>query len=356
MTGIWIVGATGRTGRAIAARLAGEHELVLVGRDADRLQALAGPLGADVRVVGSVDAVPAAVTSAAPAVVVNLIGPYPVTGPRIARACPPGTHYVDLANELDGVRALLGTHDEAVAADRTVVTGAGFGVLGTESVALTLCADRPAPAEIRVDAVPSVASEPGRVGEALAGSIVGSFPLGGLRYEGGRLVPATLGGDEEVLALPDGSSARTAGMPSGELEAARRASGAPQVVAASALAPAGPLARAVLPGVVRLMRVSPLRRAATAGLARLPLPARPPVRAASFARARVRDADGTVRVAWFRAGDAMDFTVGVAAEVTGRLARGEGEPGAYTPGAAFGPELAVAAGGHLEVVGSTVGP
>ncbi len=347
MSGIWIVGATGRTGRALAARLAADHELVLVGRDADRLRALAGPLGADVRVVGSVDAVPDVVAGSGASVVVNLMGPYPVTGPRIAGACPPGTHYVDLANELDGVRALLAGHGEAVAAGRVVVTGAGFGVLGTESVALTLCADRPAPAEIRVDALPSVASEAGRVGEALAGSIVGSFPLGGLRYEGGQLVPATLGGDVEVLTLPDGSSARTAGMPSGELEAARRASGAPRVVAASALAPAGPLARAVLPAVVRLMRVSPLRRATTAALARLPLPARPPVRAESFARARVRDADGTVRVAWLRAGEAMDFTIGVTAEVVRRLVRGEGRPGAWTPGAAFGPELAEAAGGRI---------
>src|ERR1700753_3953059 len=123
MSRVSVVGATGRTGRAVAARLAADHEVVLVGRDADRLQALAGPLGAGVRGVGAVDALPAAFAGSGAAVVVNLVGPYPVTGPRIARACPPGTHYVDLANELDGVRALLGGHDEAVAAGRAVVPG-----------------------------------------------------------------------------------------------------------------------------------------------------------------------------------------------------------------------------------------
>jgi short subunit dehydrogenase-like uncharacterized protein len=41
----------------------------------------------------------------------------------------------------------------------------------------------------------------------------------------------------------------------------------------------------------------------------------------------------------------MDYTIGAAAETAARLARGEGEPGAHTPAAALGPDLATAAGG-----------
>ncbi|GLX09166.1 hypothetical protein [Microbispora sp. NBRC 16548] len=41
----------------------------------------------------------------------------------------------------------------------------------------------------------------------------------------------------------------------------------------------------------------------------------------------------------------MDYTAEIVAETTVRLARGAGEPGAYTPAAAFGPVLATAAGG-----------
>ena len=41
----------------------------------------------------------------------------------------------------------------------------------------------------------------------------------------------------------------------------------------------------------------------------------------------------------------MDFTASVAAEVTCRLLHGEGRPGAFTPGALFGAELAEAPGG-----------
>jgi hypothetical protein len=43
----------------------------------------------------------------------------------------------------------------------------------------------------------------------------------------------------------------------------------------------------------------------------------------------------------------MDFTARVATEVALRLARGQGRPGAFTPGALFGPELAGAAGGEF---------
>jgi hypothetical protein len=43
----------------------------------------------------------------------------------------------------------------------------------------------------------------------------------------------------------------------------------------------------------------------------------------------------------------MAFTVAVTADVAGRLARDQGRPGAYTPGALFGPSLAIDAGGKF---------
>ncbi len=77
------------------------------------------------------------------------------------------------------------------------------------------------------------------------------------------------------------------------------------------------------------------------------MPARPRPREHSYAHAEVEWADGTRREGWLRMGDASDFTTAVAVEVTLRLLRGEAPPGAYTPAEAFGPELAVAAGGEF---------
>jgi hypothetical protein len=57
-----------------------------------------------------------------------------------------------------------------------------------------------------------------------------------------------------------------------------------------------------------------------------------------------------VRETWLKAGDGTVFTARVAAEVALRLSRGEGRPGAYTPGALFGAALAEAAGAEITVV------
>jgi len=86
-------------------------------------------------------------------------------GVSSARACLPGSHYVDLANDIAAVSGLLGLHDEAVAAGRTPVTGAGFSVLATEAVVTKLCQGRPAPSAVRVDAVASVDSGAGVAGD-----------------------------------------------------------------------------------------------------------------------------------------------------------------------------------------------
>jgi short subunit dehydrogenase-like uncharacterized protein len=349
MSEIWIAGATGRTGRAIAAQLAPQHALVLVGRDPARLRELAGKVSGEPRIVvaGSVDAVVTELARSTPSVVVNLIGPFTETGLPVARACPPGTHYVDLANELFAVIGLLGLHDEAVAAGRTLVTGAGFGVLAAESVVLTLCADRPAPARVRADAVAMVESEPGFIGAALAGSVIDALRAGGRRYEHGRLVRARLGGDLERLTLPDGSTVQTIGVPAGELEAARRASGAPFVVTASSQAPAGRAARAVLAAAPALLSLPPLRNAAKRRLARVRVTPQERSREFSWAHARVQELDGSTREGWLRAGEAMAFTATAAAGVASRLSRNEGRPGAYTPGSLFGAELAEKAGGQF---------
>lgn len=42
-----------------------------------------------------------------------------------------------------------------------LVTGAGFGMLATESVVLKLCQDRPTPDRVRTDALASVEIEEG---------------------------------------------------------------------------------------------------------------------------------------------------------------------------------------------------
>ena len=139
----------------------------------------------------------------------------------------------------------------------------------------------------------------------------------------------------------------TGSAPSADLEGARRASRAPFVVAASSEVPCTALTGVVVPILSFLVSWSPLRNFAVRRLARLHSPNRPKDRTASWGHARVEWPDESVREGWLRVGDGMVFTARVAAEVAARLAQGSDRPGAYTPGALFGPELAEAAGGQF---------
>ena len=200
---IWVLGATGRSGRGIARRLSETgHTVVLAGRDEARLASIAADLGGAEVVSGSFESLLAQLRRAAPAVVVNTVGPFARTSAQVVDACPPGTHYVDIGNELPGVQAVLSRHERAVADGRTVVTGAGFGVLATESVVLRLCEGRPAPARVRVDAIPSLATEKGVIGSALAGSMLDGVPDGGRRVEHGRLVRFPVAGARATADHP----------------------------------------------------------------------------------------------------------------------------------------------------------
>ncbi|AGL19065.1 saccharopine dehydrogenase NADP-binding domain-containing protein [Actinoplanes sp. N902-109] len=343
MTGeIWVLGASGRIGRAVAARLrANDANVVLVGRNPDALP------GKAVVIADGAGQMAARIAERRPAVVVNTMGGYAGTAVPLARACLPAGHYLDLAADLTAIPALLALHDEAAAAGRTLITGAGFGVLAGEAVVVELCRDRPRPARVRVDALSSVALEAGSMGEAFAASIVDVITTGGRQYRNGMLVKAALGGDVRTHALPDGQTVRSASAPSGELVAAQRASGAPDVTVTTALAPTAPGARLALPALAALLSVPAVRRFAVRRLARVTMKATPRPRTHSWGHAVVTWPDGSSREGWLRTGDGMDFTADVATETALRLARGEAPPGAYTPAQAFGTDLATAAGAVL---------
>jgi len=346
---VWVLGATGRTGRAITRRLhAAGVPLVLVGRDPGRLRAAVTDLDGEPRmIVASLSAALSQLGEDPPGVVVSTVGPFTTTAPQVTGALPPGTHYVDVSNELASVERLLEQDAAAATKDQVLVTGAGFGVLGTESVVLRLCAGRPPAAEVRVDALPAVALEAGVLGAALAATIVEVISAGGREVRRGRLVRARPAAHHRELTTPDGHVLGTASGANGELIAAWRASGADSVVAASSAAPASALLRSVVPATTALFRVPGVGRLAVRALARIPLKPADMPRSFSWAHARVKWASGQVLEGWLRVGDGTEFTAAVTVEVTRRLLKGEGRPGAHTPGAVFGPELAEAAGGEF---------
>ncbi|GGV58485.1 saccharopine dehydrogenase [Streptomyces longisporoflavus] len=110
-----IYGAYGHTGRLVAAELlARDAELLLVGRDAAALDAMAGELDAGERVrtrTAPVDD-PAALRDVMTAadVLIQCAGPFAVTGaPLATAAAEAGCHYIDHALEPHHVKAVFDT-------------------------------------------------------------------------------------------------------------------------------------------------------------------------------------------------------------------------------------------------------
>jgi short subunit dehydrogenase-like uncharacterized protein len=340
MNTIWVLGATGLSGRAIARELADAgQDVVLVGRNADRLAAVAASLASPVhnRAGGGLTELAALIAAEKPAVVVNTVGPFTTSTVPLARASlAAGSHYVDLANELEPVRQLLALHGEARGRDVTLVTGAGFGVLATEALVIELRGDRPAAARARVAAMPTVDG----LGSAVLASVVDAVAYGGRRYRDGQLVRTRLGANHERIPFPNSTPTDVLAVPTGELEAARRASGAGDVLAYSSEVPSGRLVRAVLPAVSVLLAVRPVHTTVQRVINRKRLT--PPAKAGheSWAYARLEWDDGTRREAWLHTGEGYSFTARVAARTAARLADGSAVAGAYTPGALFGADAA----------------
>lgn len=345
---IWIIGASGRSGRTIAAQLAHRNlQAVLVGRDAGRLQTVAHQTDGQILVIPSIVATAAKIRQQRPQIVINTVGPFTTTAPLIMDAChEAGSHYIDLANDPDSLAAAFERQARAIEAEHSVITGAGFGVTATESIVVKLCEGRPAPAHVRVDMLPSMAIAAGPAGEALVGSLLGG--LQGRRIREGRLVTAPIGAEAMTLTLPDGTRATTAGMPLGELLAAHRASGAPSVLSASSAAPSSLPARTAVSALSTLMRFDWLRSLATRRLGRMRIRAKDAPRQYSWGHAVATWDDGVTREGWLRLGEAQEFTGAIPAEIAQRLLAGSGRPGVFTPAALFGADIVTSCGGeHL---------
>lgn len=190
MTGcILILGATGRAGNAIAQALStSKQQIILVGRSQDALDrtALRMPNVKKTVLASNIAGFIQAIQADRPAVVINTVGPFGGTAMQIIYGCPPGTHYIDLANEMQVLEVMIAAETHIKSRQQCVVTGAGWGVLATESVVLKMCSGQPNASRVRVDNLASVKAD-GTLGETVAATIVDNLKYGGRCYRDGHL-------------------------------------------------------------------------------------------------------------------------------------------------------------------------
>jgi short subunit dehydrogenase-like uncharacterized protein len=302
---VLLLGAAGTMGRLVAAELAERGMSIgLAGRDAEALTQLAprlSPRGArsEVFTVDVADQESVTEAAAQARVVLSTVGPFTRSAGQVVEAClAVDVSYVDIANEWSAVRHLLDRDGEARGRGVTLVSGAGFGVVATEALVLRLLGDSAiTPDRVRVAGAPGVASR----SEGVAATIREAMGQGAISYRDGQVVREPLGTGATVLTF-GGEGRSVFPGPVGDLEAARMASGAPEVVAY------------------------------------VPDPSARGADSASYAWAEVSWPDGRVETAELRLGDGNAATASIAAETVAQVLAREGS-GAWTPCRLFGAAL-----------------
>jgi saccharopine dehydrogenase (NAD+, L-lysine-forming) len=303
---VLLLGAAGNSGRLIAADLAVRGLSVrLAGRNRDPLEDLARALAAggattQVRTVDAGDAASLAEAIAGVRLVLSTVGPFArQSGPVVDACLAAGVSYVDIANEWAAVRGLLDRDDQARARAVTLVTGAGFGPAATETLVLRLVDQLGAvPDLVRVAAAAQVTRQSDGVRQTVQESLSEGVAVA---YRDGQVVREALGRGATVLTF-GGAQRRMLPGPVGDLEAARLASGAANVVAYIAD------------------------------------PAAPSGGAGSCTWAEVVTPGGDRAVAELVTGEGVRATAAIAAETARRVLAGA-KPGAWTPGRLFGAAL-----------------
>src|SRR6185436_13898671 len=216
----WLIyGANGYTGELVARRaLATGERPVLAGRAGPSIEALAGDLGLEPRVVAlsDGDALRAALSDVD--VVAHCAGPFAATARPMVDAClATGTHYLDVTGEVEVFEEIYGRHDEAVAAGVVLLPGGGFDVVPTDCIAARLAAALPGATALDLAFV----LRGGRASRGTLRSALDGMSRGGLRRVDGRLVPAPPGRPTRTVEFPTGA-AGVAAIRWGDLAAAYR--------------------------------------------------------------------------------------------------------------------------------------
>ena len=186
---VLLYGANGYTGSLVAQHLAQELDLVLAGRNAEALRALAEPLGLEWRCFDLSS--PALIGSmlADISVVLHAAGPFAQTALPMAQAClATGTHYLDFSGEWPVFQALTELDQAAQAAGVMLLPGIGLTVATSDCLLARAVELWPDTTKLCLGI-----SHPQIISRGSAGTMAGMFAAEAPIRRGGRLVNVPAG-------------------------------------------------------------------------------------------------------------------------------------------------------------------
>lgn len=180
-----IYGATGYTGKLVA-RTAKEKGMtpILAGRNAEKVKAVAEPLGFEWRAFGLEDVAAVAQNISDVKAVLHIAGPFSATSANMASACiQSGVHYMDITGEIAVFEALAARDAEAKAAGVMLLPGCGFDVVPSDCLAAHMARRMPEAEKLRI-----YISGLGSASRGTMKSGVESFGTGTAVRRGGKIV------------------------------------------------------------------------------------------------------------------------------------------------------------------------
>jgi len=142
---ILVYGANGYTGRLVVKAAADQQlPIILAGRTAEPIHALAKTYGFEKRVFGLDDTAHLKSALKDIKLVLNCAGPFPRTAPQLVEACLSlGIHYLDITGEIAVFEWIKTLDSRAKAAGIVLIPGVGFDVVPTDCLTKKLHHDFP---------------------------------------------------------------------------------------------------------------------------------------------------------------------------------------------------------------------
>lgn len=332
---ILIYGATGYTGKLVVREAARRGlDVVLAGRDPEKLKALGEIHGFETRAVALDDAAGLAAALDDVAAVLHIAGPFSKTSRPMADAClATRTHYLDVTGEIDVFEALARRDAEAKSAGVTLLPGVGFDVVPSDCLAAYVATRIEEPTLLRI----GLAGLGGGVSRGTARTMLESLGDGLRVRHQGVLVRRPMGSLEHHFELGAGPL-RGVAMPLADLASAFHSTGIPNIETYMVVSGSVPLLLKASRLVAPLFRIASVQSYFDSRIDRMPEGPDDATRASTRAivLAEVTGPGGQRAAAMVETPSGYALTQVAAVEAARRAAAGETTPGFQTPATAFG--------------------
>jgi short subunit dehydrogenase-like uncharacterized protein len=334
---ILVYGASGYSG-ALAAQHAKERgiEILLAGRNEEKIRAVAEPLGVPFRAFGLDDPSEIDRGLEGTSVVLHCAGPFSRTARPMAEGCLRGrVHYLDITGEIDVFEDLHRLHERAKAAGIMLAPGTGFDVVPSDCLAAYLKQRVPDATHLalafRAGGAPS---------HGTATTMVENLHRPGRVRRGAVIIDEPLGARTRMIDYGRGPQLSVA-IPWGDVSTAYRSTGIPNIEVYV------PTSRRALVGIKGMARLGGLlgSRPVQSVLKRV-LDARTKgpsdeerARSAAVLWGEVQNERGDRASARLRTPDGYTLTQRTSVEMARRAATGDAHPGFSTPSMAYGADF-----------------